>query len=50
MKEKQKKRLGNIIDMLQLTTDYNDIEVISIAKGKYKIPKTFKDALKVAKR
>lgn len=40
--------LKNIIDMLKLAENYKDNEIISIAKGKYQFPKTYKELFKKA--
>jgi hypothetical protein len=43
-------RLSNIIDMLSFVTEDEVSFRIDFAKGKYKMPKTLKDGIKLAKR
>lgn len=42
--------IKNIIDMLGVDSFHASHETIEIAKGKYKIPKTFKEMVKQIKR
>jgi len=42
--------MKEIIEMLQLCEHYNQSESIEIAKGKYEIPTTVKQALNKSKR
>jgi len=42
--------LKQIIDILHLDNHYGISENIDIAKGKYKLPKTFKQGFKIIKR
>jgi len=42
--------LRNIIDLLNSNDFYNQSELIEIAKGKYKAPRTLKEMLNNAKR
>ena len=42
--------IKNIIAMLKISDFYGVSENIDIAKGKYKIPKGFKEAVKQGKR
>ena len=42
--------IKNIIDLLSIDSFYATDETIEIAKGKYKIPKTFKEMVKQIKR
>lgn len=42
--------ISHILQMLQIGDFYGESEFIDIAKGKYKIPTTFKEALKQEKR
>jgi hypothetical protein len=52
MKEKDKNtRIRTIIDMLSLMDkDRSYTENIDVAMGKYKMPKTFKEGLRLVKR
>lgn len=42
--------IGTILDMLAMEEFYNISEEIEIAKGKNKLPMTFKEGIKKAKR
>ena len=42
--------ISNILEMLKLTEHYGVSENIEIAKGKYQLPKTFKQAFEQIKR
>ena len=42
--------IRNILDLLQLDEFYGKTENIEIAKGKYQLPKTIKQAYKQGKR
>jgi hypothetical protein len=42
--------IRNILDLLQLDEFYGKTENIEIAKGKYQLPATIKEAYKQAKR
>jgi hypothetical protein len=42
--------IKNILDLLALDEHYGQSEVIEIAKGKYQLPKTFKQAFEQIKR
>jgi hypothetical protein len=42
--------IKNILELLSLTEHYGQSEIIEIAKGKYKIKKTWKQAFEQIKR
>jgi hypothetical protein len=42
--------IKNILDILKIDDFYGKSEFIDIAKGKYKIPKTIREAYKQGKR
>jgi len=42
--------IGLIIDLLRVSDFYNESELIDIAKGKYQIPRTFKQMKNVIQR
>lgn len=47
---RENNRLGGIIDMLGLVTEEQTNWRIELAKGKYKLPRTFKAGIKLGKR